>query len=78
MKLHELVPAVVALVVVIGVVARWRLRRRPDPTLAEDRAAPYREGLHAAIRIQAAAQELEQQLYAEAARRAEHDAGGET
>jgi hypothetical protein len=72
-----LVVALMALVVVIVAVARWRLRQRPDPTLAEDRAAPYREGLHAAIRMQAAAQELEQQLYAEAARRAEADAAGE-
>ncbi len=77
MTLHQIIPAAIALTVVIGVVARWRLRRRADPTLAEDRAAPYREGLHAAFRIQAAAQELEQQLYAEAVRRAEADAGSE-
>jgi hypothetical protein len=37
----------------------------------EDSAAPYREGLHAAIRMQRVAQDLEQQIYAEAARVAE-------
>jgi hypothetical protein len=40
--------------------------RSPEPP-TEDRAAPYREGLHAALRIQGVAQDLEQQLYAEAA-----------
>jgi hypothetical protein len=34
----------------------------------DDPAAPYREGLHAAIRMQRVAQDLEQQLYTEAAR----------
>jgi hypothetical protein len=38
----------------------------PPPT--EDPATPYREGLHAAIRMQVVAQDLEQQIYAEAAR----------
>ncbi len=76
---HAIALALIGLAIVVGAATvRWRLRgRRAAPTLAEDRAAPYREGLHAAIRIQTAAQELEQQLYAEAARRAEADAGGE-
>jgi hypothetical protein len=43
----------------------------------EDRAAPYREGLHAANRIQRVAQDLEQQIYAEAARQIERDQGGQ-
>jgi hypothetical protein len=34
----------------------------------DDPAAPYREGLHAAVRMQRVAQDLEQQLYTEAAR----------
>ncbi len=38
------------------------------PPPAEDLAAPYRQGLHAAIRMQGVAQDLEQQLYAEAVR----------
>ncbi len=33
----------------------------------EDLAAPYREGLQAAVRMQRVAQDLEQQIYAEAA-----------
>jgi hypothetical protein len=37
----------------------------PPPT---DAATPYREGLHAAVRMQRVAQDLEQQIYAEAAR----------
>jgi hypothetical protein len=39
----------------------------PFPPL-DDPATPYREGLHAAIRMQRVAQDLEQQLYTEAAR----------
>jgi hypothetical protein len=43
----------------------------PEPDLA----APYREGLHAAIRLQRTAQNLEQQIYAEAqAAQQRHDA----
>jgi hypothetical protein len=34
----------------------------------EDLAAPYREGLHTAVRMQKVAQDLEQQIYTEAAR----------
>lgn len=40
----------------------------PPPPSSEDPAAPYREGLHAAIRMQSVAQDLEQQIYTEAAR----------
>jgi hypothetical protein len=39
----------------------------PQSPPLEDRAAPYREGLHAAVRMQTVAQDLEQQIYAEAA-----------
>jgi hypothetical protein len=67
----EAVLAVIGLVALIGVIVREHLRqlpgRRPEE---EDLAAPYREGLHAAIRIQGAAHDLEQQLYAEALRHA--------
>ena len=41
--------------------------------ITDDLAAPYREALHASIRIQTVAQDLEQQLYAEALRRAEDE-----
>ncbi len=40
--------------------------REPLPPV-EDRAAPYREGMHAAVRMQRVAQDLEQQIYAAAA-----------
>ena len=62
----EAVLALVGLVALIGALARWHLQRVPAPQPEEDRAAPYREGLHAALRIQGVAQDLEQQLYAEA------------
>lgn len=45
----------------------------PPPT--EDPAAPYREGLHAAVRMQRVAQDLEQQIYAEEAKHMQADRG---
>jgi hypothetical protein len=48
----------------------------PAPAPEDDLAAPYREGLHAALRIQGAAQELRQELYAEAMGRARGDDRG--
>ncbi len=50
--------------------------RAPAPPPAEDLATPYREGLHAAVRMQRVAQDLEQQIYAEAARVAEAEQDG--
>jgi hypothetical protein len=44
------------------------VRETPEQPVVEDPAAPYREGLHAAVRMQRVAQDLEQQIYAEAAR----------
>jgi hypothetical protein len=41
------------------------------PPPSEDLATPYREGLHAAVRMQRVAQDLEQQIYAEAAQHIE-------
>jgi hypothetical protein len=41
--------------------------KAPAPPSIEDPAMPYREGLHAAVRMQRVAQDLEQQIYAEAA-----------
>lgn len=74
MGVLEAVLALIGLVALIGAIARHQLRRLPEPPPAEpDLAAPYREGLHAAIRIQVVAQDLEQQLYAEALRHAEAD-----
>jgi hypothetical protein len=42
----------------------------------DDLAAPYREGLHAAVRLQRSAQDLEQQIWAEAARHADAESSG--
>lgn len=64
----EAILAVLGLVAVIGAVARWQLRREAPDLVEADLAAPYRAGLHAAIRMQSVAQDLEQQLYAEAVR----------
>jgi hypothetical protein len=66
--------AVIAIVVVV--LAIWALTRpesAPPPPM-EDAATPYREGLHAAVRMQRVAQDLEQQIYAEAAQHMEGEA----
>jgi transposase len=47
--------------------------RQPQPP-EDDLAAPYREGLHAAVRLQRSAQDLEQQIWAEAARHLPYEA----
>lgn len=62
-----------ALLLVLAVAALKERTPAPPPDEA-DLAAPYREGLHAAIRMQGVAQDLEQQLYAEALRQAEAEA----
>jgi hypothetical protein len=60
--------------VVVWAISHSRVEQLPEPQPAEeDLAAPYREGLHAAIRMQGVALALEQQLYAEALRHAEGD-----
>ncbi|MGC2372402.1 MAG: hypothetical protein WA484_00875 [Solirubrobacteraceae bacterium] len=46
--------------------------KAPAPP-SDDPATPYREGLRAAIRMQVVAQDLEQQIYAEAARHMDAD-----
>jgi hypothetical protein len=62
------VVAVVGLLAVIVPAVRRHLGRLADERVEEDVAAPYREGLHTAIRIQRVAQDLEAQMYAEAAK----------
>ena len=48
----------------------WPSPKKPEsPPAEEDLAAPYREGLHAAVRMQRVAQDLEHQMLVEAARR---------
>jgi hypothetical protein len=75
MGLPEAVVALIGLAAVIGAIAYWCLRRLPGTPVEEDLVAPYREGLHAAIRLQSTALDLEQQLYVEAMRHAEGDKG---
>ena len=77
MGLVEAVLALVGLMALIGAVSRWQTRRLPEPPAEADLATPYREGLHAAIRMQGVAQDLEQHLYAEALRHAEDKPGGQ-
>ncbi len=61
-----------AIVAILAVIAAITALTRPEPAArppAEpDLAAPYREGLHAAVRLQRSAQDLEAQIWAEAAR----------
>jgi len=77
MGVIEAILAFIGLVaVVIVVIALLSDDESPLPP-AEDAAAPYREGLHAAIRMQRVAQDLEQQIYAEAARQMDGQAGAE-
>jgi hypothetical protein len=69
--------ALVGLVSLVSAGIRWYQQQAPEPPIEADLAAPYREGLHAAIRMQGVAQDLEQQMYAEAVRRAESQPDGE-
>jgi hypothetical protein len=69
----EAVLALIGLVAIIGAVVHWHLQRLPRRPAEEDLAAPYRDGLQAAIRIQGVAHDLEQQIYAEALRHAKDD-----
>ncbi len=79
MGVLEAVLALIGLVALIGAIARRQLRQLPESPPAEpDLAAPYREGLHAAVRMQVVAQDLEQQLYAEALRHAGDNQGDES
>ncbi len=74
MGVVEAVLALIGLAALVGLVARWQLWQRPSelpPPIEADLAAPYREGLEAALRIQVVAQGLEQQMYAKAIEHAE-------
>jgi hypothetical protein len=58
----------------VGLVVGWQFWRSPSesgPPVEADLTAPYREGLDAAMRMQVVAQELQQELYAEAIRHVE-------
>jgi hypothetical protein len=68
MAIISVVLAIIAIVVVaLAIIALTRPEPGPPPVEA-DLAAPYREGLHAAVRLQRSAQDLEAQIWAEAAR----------
>ncbi len=70
----EAILSVVGFIALVLWLIGWQALRRvpnPPPPTEPDLAAPYREGLHAAVRLQAAAQDMEQQLYVEAVRHAE-------
>ncbi len=71
MGVLEAVLAVIGLLALVGAAVFWRMLRINAQPLEEDLAAPYREVLHAAIRLQNAAQDAKQQLFAEALRQAE-------
>jgi hypothetical protein len=66
-----------ALLILLAIGALTEKAPAPAPPAEPDLAAPYREGLHAASRLQGVAQDLERELYAEAARQAKAEAGGE-
>lgn len=65
----------VGLSVLVGFSAGWQLQRQSQSPPEDDPAAPYRQGLHAAVRMQRVASDLEQQIYAEAARHVGADDG---
>lgn len=74
MGVIEAILAVVGLGLLILLAVGALSDKAPTPPPVEDAAASYREGLHAAIRMQQVAQDLEQQIYAEAAKHMEAEA----
>lgn len=68
MGVIEVILAVIGLVLLVMLAIGSLSERSPASPVEADRAAPYREGLYAAIRMQAVAQDLEQQMFAEALR----------
>jgi len=72
MSVIEAVLAVFGVLALVAVVAAvlWPVRPESEPVAEADLAAPYREGLYAAMRIQGVAKDLEHQLYVEAMRHA--------
>jgi hypothetical protein len=74
MGVLEAILAVIGLGLLILLAIGALSDKAPAPPPVEDPAAPYREGLHAAIRMQRVAQDLEQQIYAEATRHLDAEA----
>lgn len=71
--LEAILAGVGLLALILFIVAVTGQSDPPAETPPDDLAAPYREGLHAAVRLQRSAQDLEQQIWAEAARHADAD-----
>jgi hypothetical protein len=76
MAVIEAVLAIIGLglLILLAIGAFSEQDKAPAPPPIEDAAAPYREGLHAAVRMQRVAQDLEQQIYAEAAQQIDREA----
>jgi hypothetical protein len=72
----EAILAVIGLFAVVGFAVALMGSYEPPPRPLEDVAEPYREGLHAAVRMQKVAADLEQQIYAEAAKHSGSDGSG--
>jgi hypothetical protein len=72
MAVVEAFPTVCGVIVLVVMVIAALVPSLTDSP-REDRVTPYREGLDAANRMQRAAQDVEQQIYAEAARHLESD-----
>lgn len=72
----EAVLALIGIVFLVLVIHAALTAEKAPSAGEEDLAAPYREGLHAAVRMQRVAQDLEQQIYAEAASHLGEGAGG--
>lgn len=65
---------VAALILAVRLIACGHDEPAADPQPAvSDPAAPYREGLHACLRLQQAAQECEQLLYVETMRSSQEE-----
>lgn len=68
--------AVIGLATVVNLGVRWHQRRpSAEPTPEVDLAAPYREGLHAAMQLQSLAHDAERQLLIAALRHRGTDGG---
>jgi hypothetical protein len=68
MGVLEAILALVGLITLIVLALDALDRKSSSLSPTEDLAKPYREGLHAAIHMQRVAEDLEQQIYAEAAK----------
>jgi hypothetical protein len=68
MNVVVMILAAIGLLLLILLLIGFVCDKAPTAPPPEDAATPYREGLYAAIRMQRVAQDLEQQIHAEAAK----------